>query len=77
MTKIIVEHDPDLARLNALGVARWPARPKEISVFPWTCDAPHGGDAVRFGEGDLVTFCEGPACTWGVRGPLRQHDRIG
>jgi uncharacterized protein len=91
MSRIIVEHDPDQARLDALGVSSWPTWSKEVSVFPWIYGeqevayvlegevtvTPKGGDPVNFGKGDLVTFPAGMACTWEVRKPLRKHYRFG
>jgi len=32
-----------------------------------------GGDAVRVGKGDLVTFPVGMSCTWEVQKPVRKH----
>lgn len=91
MGRIIVEHNPDQARLDALGVSDWPTWSKEVSVFPWTYGeqevayvlegevtvTPKGGEPVSFGKGDLVTFPAGMACTWEVRKPLRKHYRFG
>jgi uncharacterized cupin superfamily protein len=91
MKRIIVEHAADAARLKDLGVSDWPVWSKEVSVFPWTYDAaevayvvqgevvvtPDGGEPVKFGQGDLVTFPAGMSCTWEVRKPLRKHYRIG
>jgi uncharacterized cupin superfamily protein len=87
MSNIIVEHAPDEKRLEELGVANWPTWSKEVSVFPWTFEeteiayvlegevvvTPDGGEPVRFGQGDLVTFPAGMSCTWEVRQPLRKH----
>lgn len=87
MSNILVEHAPDEKRLQELGVANWPTWSKEVSVFPWTFDeteiayvlegevvvTPDGGEPVRFGQGDLVTFPAGMSCTWEVRQPLRKH----
>jgi len=91
MSRIIVEHNPDQARLDALGVDSWPTWSKEVSVFPWTYGeqeiayvlqgevtvTPKGGEPVSFGAGDLVTFLSGMACTWEVKKPLRKHYRFG
>ena len=91
MSKIMVEHHPDPARLTALGVTRWPTWSKEVSVFPWTFGetevayilegevtvTPKGGEAVSFAAGDLVTFPAGMSCTWEVRKALRKHYRLG
>ncbi|MEA5532993.1 hypothetical protein [Crocosphaera sp. XPORK-15E] len=35
-TTIQIEHQPSEARLQELGVKRWPIWSKEVSVFPWT-----------------------------------------
>ena len=91
MSKITVEHHPDAARLDALGVSRWPTWSKEVSVFPWIYSeqevayvlegevvvTPKGGEPVSFGAGDLVTFPSGMACTWEVKKALRKHYRFG
>ena len=91
MSRIIVEHTPDTARLSELGVANWPTWSKEISVFPWTYSereiayvlegevvvTPDGGEPVKFGRGDLVTIPAGMSCTWEVQKALRKHYRFG
>ena len=91
MSQIIVEHHPDPARLQALGVSGWPTWSKEVSSFPWTYGeqeiayvlegevtvTPKGGEPVSFGKGDLVTFPAGLACTWEVKKPLRKHYQFG
>lgn len=91
MSKITVEHNPDQAKLDKLGVADWPTWSKEVSIFPWTYGeqevayvldgevtvTPNGGEPVTFGKGDLVTFPAGMACTWEVKRPLRKHYRFG
>ncbi|OIQ82084.1 cupin domain protein [mine drainage metagenome] len=87
MSNIVVEHTPDSARLEALGVAKWPTWSKEVSVFPWHFHeqeiawilegecviTPEGGAPVAFGKGDLVTFPVGMKCSWEVRQPLFKH----
>ena len=87
MSKIEIERNPSEERLSSLGVKRWPIWTKEVSTFPWTYDAtevcyflqgdvvvtPEGGEAVRVGKGDLVTFPVGMSCTWDVRQPVRKH----
>lgn len=91
MSKITVEHNPDTSRLSALGVSSWPTWSKEVSTFPWTYSeqevayvlegevvvTPQGGEPVKFGKGDLVTFPAGMSCTWDVRQPLRKHYQFG
>jgi uncharacterized cupin superfamily protein len=91
MSNITVEHNPDSARLNKLGVSSWPTWSKEVSKFPWTYSeqevayvlegevvvTPQGGEPVKFGKGDLVTFPAGMSCTWEVKQPLRKHYQFG
>jgi uncharacterized cupin superfamily protein len=91
MSRIVVEHNPDPQRLEALGVKRWPTWSKEASVFPWTYGdqeiayilegevtvTPDGGTPMTFGAGDLVTFPAGMSCTWEVKKALRKHYRFG
>lgn len=88
MSKIVVESNPPAARLEALGVGKWPTWSKEVSVFPWVFPEqeiayvlegevvikPDDGSApVVFRKGDLVTFPAGLRCTWEVKQPLRKH----
>lgn len=42
-----------------------------------TPDPALGGEAVRVGKGDLVTFPAGLGCTWKVIEPVRKHYRFG
>jgi uncharacterized protein len=85
--KITVEK-ADAAKLEALGVNRWPTWTKEVSTFPWSYNSDEtayilegevtvtpdgGGETVSFGPGDLVTFPSGLSCTWHVKKPLRKH----
>lgn len=91
MSEIKVEHQPDQARLESLGVSSWGIWTKEVSTFPWTYDeqeicyfldgdvtvTPDGGAPVRIGQGDLVTFPAGMSCTWEIRSPVRKHYRFG
>ena len=88
---ISVDHGPKRAQLEALGVEQWPIWSCEISSFPWTYDeqetclllegdvtvTPEGGEPVRFGAGDLVTFASGLSCHWDVHQPVRKHYRFG
>lgn len=90
-TVIQVQTQPSEVQLTQLGVKQWPIWTKEISTFPWYYDetetcyllagevlvTPEGGDAVRFGAGDLVTFPAGMACTWEIVQPVRKHYRFG
>jgi uncharacterized cupin superfamily protein len=87
MSEIIVESNPDQARLDTLGVKKWPTWQKEVSVFPWHFPeqeiayildgecviTPEGGKPVTFGKGDLVTFPAGLKCSWEVKQPLHKH----
>ncbi len=91
MADIEIERNPDKARLDALGVSAWGIWTREISKFPWTYDeretcyflegevvvTPDGGAPVHIGNGDLVTFPAGMACTWDIRVPVRKHYKFG
>ncbi len=91
MEPIQVENNPDQSRLNGLGVFEWPIWTKEISNFPWsygdseTCYllegdvtvTPDGGEPVRIGKGDLVTFAAGLSCTWEIHADVRKHYTFG
>jgi uncharacterized protein len=88
--EIKVEHQPTQATLDQMGVLSWPIWTKEVSEFPWVYDAeetcyflagdvlvtPKQGEAVRVGQGDLVTFPVGLACTWKVIKSVRKHYRF-
>jgi uncharacterized cupin superfamily protein len=88
---IHVTSNPTAEQLEQLGVASWPIWECGVSCFPWTYDAqetclllegdvtvtPEGGDAVRFGAGDLVTFAAGLRCSWDVHAAVRKHYRFG
>lgn len=90
MSNIVVEHNPDQARLDTLGVSKWPTWSKEISVFPWVFPeqeiayilegecviTPEGGQPVSFGKGDLVTFPAGMKASWEVKQPLHKHYKL-
>jgi uncharacterized cupin superfamily protein len=90
MSNIVVEHNPDTSRLEALGVSKWPTWSKEVSVFPWVFHeqeiayilegecviTPEGGTPVTFGKGDLVTFPAGIKCNWEVKQPLHKHYQL-
>jgi uncharacterized protein len=91
MPKIIIETDPDAARLSQLGIERWPVWEKGVSEFAWEYGeketsyivegrvivTPTGGEPVEIGRGDLVTFPAGLACTWKIMEPVRKHYRLG
>jgi uncharacterized cupin superfamily protein len=90
MSNIVVEHNPDQARLDTLGVSKWPTWSKEVSVFPWVFPeqeiayilegecviTPEGGQPVRIGKGDLVTFPAGMKASWEVKQPLHKHYKL-
>ena len=88
---ISVVHNPSADQLRQLGVADWPIWSCGVSTFPWTYDeqetclllegdvtvTPDGGEPVRFGAGDLVTFAAGLSCSWDVHAAVRKHYRFG
>ena len=78
---------PDKKKLEKMKVNTWPVWEKEVSRFNWSYDqeevcyilegevsveAP-GGEKVKFGPGDLVTFPKGLKCTWDIKKPVRKH----
>jgi len=85
--RIVVE--PGLSRetLQSKGVFDWPIWTKEPSRFPWTYQTseicyllegdvtvtPEGGEPVRIGEGDLVTFPRGMFAEWEIHQAVRKH----
>ena len=91
MTAVKIERNPGEATLERLGVRGWPVWTKDVSTFPWSYDEPEtcyflegdvvvtpdGGEPVKVGRGDLVTFPSGMSCTWSVRKPVRKHYRFG
>ncbi len=90
MSQITVEKNPSQAKLESLGVNKWPTWQKEVSVFPWTFHeqeiayilegecviTPTGVKAVTFGKGDLVTFPAGITASWEVKKPLYKHYKL-
>ena len=80
MSEIKVERKPERALLESKGVFSWSIWTKEVSTFPWSYDSaetcyflegdvivtPEGGEPVRVGKGDLVTFPSGMSCTQGT-----------
>jgi hypothetical protein len=88
---ITIERQPSQERLESLGILNWPVWTKEVSEFPWTYDEPEtcyflagdvtvtpdGGESVRVGKGDLVTFPAGMFCTWKVHSDVRKHYHFG
>lgn len=91
MSKIEVVRNPAKEQLDELGVDDWPIWIKESSEFPWTYDdtetcyflegevlvTPEGGEPVKVGKGDLVTFPTGMSCTWKIRRDVKKHYRFG
>ena len=87
---IQIERQVGKEQLQSMGVFDWPIWKKEASEFPWTYDAsetcyllegevevtPAGGDTVRFGAGDLVTFPAGMSCRWVISKAVRKHYRF-
>ncbi|MBW2173389.1 MAG: DUF861 domain-containing protein [Deltaproteobacteria bacterium] len=71
MSEIKIERDPDQERLQGLGVLNWPIWTKEVSEFPW------GGEPVKMGKGDLVTFPAGMSCTWQIGKDVKKHYQFG
>ncbi len=85
---IRVEKLPE-SELTARGVRDWPIWEKEVSRFDWTYDSVEecfllegdvtveaGGESVRFGAGDYVTFPRGLSCVWDIRVPVKKHYRF-
>ena len=74
-----------------LGIKSWPIWTCEESSFDWTYDdketcyliegevtvTPEGGEPVKFGSRDLVTFPAGMSCRWDVHKAVRKHYRFG
>lgn len=89
--KIEVVNAPKRETLDSMGVFSWPVWEKEASEFPWSYDeqeicyllegdvivTPEGGEPVRFGKGDLVTFPSGMRCRWKILTNVRKHYRFG
>jgi uncharacterized cupin superfamily protein len=87
MSQIIVETNPDAARLSKLGVDHWPLWEKEASEFPWEYFEDEisyilegrailtieGGKPVEIGKGDLVTIPSESICKWKIIEPIRKR----
>lgn len=85
--EIQIEHQPSQEKLQQLGVFKWAIWQKEVSKFPWIYDTqetcyflagdvsvtPDGGQPVRMGKGDLVTFPAGMSCTWEIISDVKKH----
>ena len=81
--EIIVKKPTEQERTDMLKLPTWGC---EVSEFDWyyeqeeTClliegevEVVHGGQSVKFGVGDMVTFPEGMSCVWKVTKPVRKH----
>ncbi len=91
MSTIEIVKNPGQEQLEQLGVFDWPIWEKEASEFPWHYDeqeicyllegevevTPDGGEPVRFGKGDLVTFPAGMSCRWNISRAVKKHYRFG
>lgn len=89
--EITIDRTPSPETLEQLGVKQWPIWTKAVSTFPWTYDEsetcyflegdvtviPEGGEPVRAGKGDLVTFPSGLSCTWDIHSAVKKHYRFG
>lgn len=90
MADIKIQRNPARDHIEGLGVPRWPIWTKEASSFPWSYDSeetcyflegdvtvtPDGGEPVRVGKGDLVTFPRGMSCTWDIHKDVKKHYRF-
>lgn len=90
MEAIRIERQAEKAQLQSMGVFDWPIWEKEPSEFPWTYDAretcyllegevevtQEGGETVRFGAGDLVSFPAGMRYRWVISRAVRKHYRF-
>lgn len=91
MSEIKIERNPNQERIEKLGVSDWPIWTKEVSEFAWSYDeqetcyflegdvvvTPDGGEPVKMGKGDLVTFPEGMSCTWKIGKDVKKHYQFG
>jgi uncharacterized cupin superfamily protein len=91
MSEIKIERNPGRDRLKKMGVSDWPIWTKEVSEFPWTYDeqetcyflegdvvvTPDGGQPVKMGKGDLVTFPAGMSCSWKIDKDVKKHYQFG
>jgi uncharacterized cupin superfamily protein len=91
MSEIKIERNPGQDRIEKMGVSDWPIWTKEVSEFPWTYDeqetcyflegdvvvTPDGGEPVKMGKGDLVTFPAGMSCSWKIDKDVKKHYQFG
>ena len=87
MSEIKITREADKDEMKRMGVFGWPIWEKEESDFPWEYGdteicyllkgdvevIPEGGEAVRFGAGDMVTFPKGMRCRSKIHKPVRKH----
>jgi uncharacterized cupin superfamily protein len=85
--EIKIERQPSQEHLHNLGVFAWDIWEKEISKFSWTYDSqeicyflagdvivtPDGGQPVKMGKGDLVTFPARMSCIWEITSDVKKH----
>lgn len=85
--EIQIVHQPTQDQLNERDVFSWSIWTKEVSEFTWTYDmtetcyflegevvvTPDGGQPVKMGKGDLVTFPAGLSCTWTIHRDVKKH----
>lgn len=88
---IQIQRQADLEQLQQQGVFNWPIWTKAASEFPWTYEeqetcyflegdvivTPAGGEPVRMGKGDLVTFPAEMSCTWQILQDVKKHYQFG
>ena len=74
-------------QLKKMEVFSWPIWTKEVSRFAWHYDCVEEcyflegevslqiqeGKAIKFGQGDFVTFPKGLSCTWNIIKPVKKH----
>jgi hypothetical protein len=74
-------------QLKKMEVFSWPIWTKEVSRFAWYYDCveecyflegevslqTQEGEAIKFGQGDFVTFPKGLSCTWNIIKPVKKH----
>lgn len=89
--EIKIEPQINEDRLSELSVTSWPIWSKEQSEFSWHYDSdeicyllegeveviPEGGEPVKFGKGDLVSFPKGMSCQWKIHKDVKKHYKLG
>ena len=90
MSILVISPCPD-STFKELGIRNWPIWTCEESSFDWTYEdketcfliegevkvTPKGGQPVKFGAGDLVTFPSDMICRWDVSKAVKKHYRFG